>query len=103
MQTVKTYNAAVQDRDFNPTVKDGKCTQGIEPAKTNWALRLEAPPFVAYKVCCGITFTYGGVITNPQGEVLHRNGAPIPHARCRLRAPSRKRSSRFRAAARGIG
>jgi tricarballylate dehydrogenase len=77
VQTVDTYNAAVQDRAFNPAIKDGKCTQGIAPAKTNWALRLDAPPFVAYKVCCGITFTYGGVMTNPQGEVLHHNGDPI--------------------------
>jgi tricarballylate dehydrogenase len=78
VRTVNTYNAAVQDRTFNPAIKDGKCTQGIAPAKTNWALRLEAPPFVAYRVCCGITFTYGGVMTNPEGEVLHHNGTPIP-------------------------
>ena len=46
--------------------------------KTNWALRLDAPPFVAYSVCCGITFTYGGVMTNAAAEVLHRAGMPIP-------------------------
>jgi tricarballylate dehydrogenase len=78
VQTVKAYNAAVQERPFDPTIKDGKCTQGIEPAKTNWALRLEKPPFVAYGVCCGITFTYGGVMTNPQGEVLRHDGSAIP-------------------------
>lgn len=78
VQTVNTYNAAVQDQPFDPTIKDGKCTQGIEPAKTNWALRLEAPPFVAYGVCCGITFTYGGVMTNPAGEVLRHDGTAIP-------------------------
>ena len=78
VQTVTAYNAAVQDRPFDPTIKDGKCTQGIEPAKTNWALRLEAPPFVAYGVCCGITFTYGGVITNSESEVLRRDGTVIP-------------------------
>ena len=77
-QTVKTYNAAVQDLPFDPTVKDGKCTQGIEPAKTNWALRLEKPPYVAYGVCCGITFTYGGVMTNPDGEVLRRDDTVLP-------------------------
>lgn len=77
-QTVQTYNAAVQDGAFNPAIKDGKCTQGILPAKTNWALRLEQPPFVAYSVRCGITFTYGGVITTEVGEVLHQRGTPIP-------------------------
>ena len=46
--------------------------------KTNWALRLDTPPFVAYSVRCGITFTYGGVLTTPAAEVLHRDGTPIP-------------------------
>jgi tricarballylate dehydrogenase len=78
LQTVNAYNAAVQDGPFNPAIKDGKHTQGIAPAKTNWALRLDTPPFVAYRVCCGITFTYGGVITTPAAEVLHRNGTSIP-------------------------
>ena len=78
VRTVKTYNDAVQEGAFNPAIKDGKRTQGIEPAKTNWALRLDTPPFVAYGVRCGITFTYGGVMANEAGEVLHRDGAPIP-------------------------
>jgi tricarballylate dehydrogenase len=78
VRTVGEYNDAVQDGTFNPAIKDGKRTQGIEPAKTNWALRLDKPPFVAYGVRCGITFTYGGVMVNDAGEVLHRNGAPIP-------------------------
>ena len=76
--TVTAYNAAVQDGSFNPAIKDGKRTQGIEPVKTNWALRLDTPPFVAYSVRCGITFTYGGVLTTPAAEVLHRDGTPIP-------------------------
>jgi tricarballylate dehydrogenase len=78
VHTVTIYNHAVQDGTFNPAIKDGKRTQGIEPAKTNWALRLEKPPFVAYGVRCGITFTYGGVMINDAGEVLRRNGVPIP-------------------------
>jgi tricarballylate dehydrogenase len=78
VHTVNTYNNAVQDGTFNPAIKDGKRTQGIEPAKTNWALRLEKPPFVAYGVRCGITFTYGGVMVNDAGEVLRRSGVPIP-------------------------
>jgi len=78
VRTVNAYNHAVQDSPFNPAIKDGKRTQGIEPAKTNWALRLEKPPFVAYGVCCGITFTYGGVMVNEAGQVLYRTGTPIP-------------------------
>jgi tricarballylate dehydrogenase len=78
VRTVNAYNQAVQDGPFNPAIKDGKRTQGIEPPKTNWALRLEQPPFVAYGVRCGITFTYGGVMVTAAGEVLRRNGRPIP-------------------------
>jgi tricarballylate dehydrogenase len=78
VRTVNAYNDAVQDGTFNPAVKDGKRTHGLEPDKTNWALRLDKPPFVAYGVRCGITFTYGGVMVNDAGEVLHCNGAPIP-------------------------
>jgi tricarballylate dehydrogenase len=78
VHTVRAYNDAVQDGTFNPAVKDGKRTDGINPAKTNWALRLDKPPFVAYGVCCGITFTYGGVMVNEAGEVLHRDGTSIP-------------------------
>lgn len=78
VHTVQAYNHAVQDGTFNPAIKDGKGTKGIEPAKTNWALRLDKPPFVAYGVCCGITFTYGGVMVNEAGEVMRRDGLPIP-------------------------
>jgi tricarballylate dehydrogenase len=77
-RTVKAYNDAVQDGTFNPAIKDGKRTQGLVPAKSNWALRLEKPPFVAYGVRCGITFTYGGVMVNEEGKVMKRNGTPIP-------------------------
>jgi tricarballylate dehydrogenase len=78
VRTVTAYNTAVQDGPFNPAIKDGKRTQGIAPAKTNWALRLDTPPFEAYSVRCGITFTYGGVLTTPAAEVLHCDGTPIP-------------------------
>jgi tricarballylate dehydrogenase len=78
VRTVAAYNEAVQDGPFHPAIKDGKRTQGITPAKTNWALCLTAPPFVAYSVRCGITFTYGGVMTNAAAAVLHRDGTPIP-------------------------
>src|SRR5207253_947032 len=78
VRTVTAYNAAVQDGSFNPAIKDGKRTQGIAPAKTNWSLRLDTPPFVAYSVRCGITFTCGGELTTPAAEVLHGDGTTIP-------------------------
>jgi tricarballylate dehydrogenase len=77
-QTVHEYNQAVQAGTFNPAIKDGKRTQGIEPAKTNWALRLEQPPFVAYGVRCGITFSYGGLKINEAAQVMRRDDQAIP-------------------------
>ncbi|MBP1155786.1 MULTISPECIES: FAD-dependent tricarballylate dehydrogenase TcuA [unclassified Paenibacillus] len=77
VKTIQEYNQAVQEGTYNPTVKDGKGTKGITPPKSNWALRMEEEPFYAYPVTCGITFTFGGIKVNTQGEVLGNNGSPI--------------------------
>ncbi|MFJ8237930.1 FAD-dependent tricarballylate dehydrogenase TcuA [Ureibacillus sp. NPDC094379] len=78
IKTITEYNLAVQEGEFNPTVKDGKGTVGITPPKTNWALRLDQGPFYAYPVTCGITFAFGGLHVNHEGEVLNQEGEPIP-------------------------
>jgi len=79
LATLKNYNAAVRlDTAFDPTIKDGRCTKGISPPKTNWANRLDTPPFVAYPVTCGITFSYGGLNVNTKGEVLNATDQHIP-------------------------
>ena len=78
VQTVREFNAAVQDKEYNPTVLDGKGTEGIEPPKTNWALPIDTAPFMGYAVTCGITFTFGGLKINNRGEVLDCEEAPIP-------------------------
>jgi len=80
LKTVREYNAAVRtDVPFNHGVKDGRCTVGIEPPKSNWANPLDTPPFEAYGVTCGITFTFGGLRIAPQsGQVLDLNFHPIP-------------------------
>jgi tricarballylate dehydrogenase len=76
--TVETFNAAVQPGEFNPVAKDGKCTWGLEPAKSNWALPINSPPYIAYSVACGITFTYGGIQIDTQGRVINTEGDLIP-------------------------
>lgn len=79
LQTLKAYNAAVDtDTLFDPTILDGKSTQGLQPNKTNWANTLDTPPFKAYPVTCGITFTYGGLKVNEGAAVLKDNDEPIP-------------------------
>ncbi|WP_429472616.1 FAD-dependent tricarballylate dehydrogenase TcuA [Neobacillus sp. B4I6] len=77
LKTITEFNAAVQEGDYNPTVKDGKGTVEITPPKTNWALRIDQAPFYAYPVTCGITFAFGGLHVNPEGEVLNQEGRPI--------------------------
>ncbi len=77
-ETVEEYNAAVQPGDFNPAIKDGKRTEGIDPPKSNWALPLDDPPYLAFAVTCGITFTFGGLHVNRDGRVLDESGQPIP-------------------------
>jgi tricarballylate dehydrogenase len=77
-RTVEEYNAAIQPGDFNPAVKDGKRAEGIEPPKSNWALPLDVPPFFAFAVTCGITFTFGGLHIDSNSRVLNTEGVPIP-------------------------
>ncbi len=78
IKTVKEFNEAVQDGKFDPATKDGKLTKGISPPKSNWAQKIDTPPFRAYAVTTGITFTYGGIKTNKDAQVLNTEGNPIP-------------------------
>jgi tricarballylate dehydrogenase len=76
---LKAYNAAVQtDVPFNPNVKDGRGTKGLAIPKSNWANTLDTPPFEAYAVTCGITFTFGGLRIDTAARVLSTDGEPIP-------------------------
>ena len=79
LQTIRQFNEARRtDRPFNPSKKDGCATIGIEPAKTNWANKLDEPPFEAYEITCGITFTYGGLKITPHSEVVAADTTTIP-------------------------
>jgi len=79
LQEIKASNAAVRtDIPFNPNVKDGRRTEGLAVPKSNWANTIDTPPFEAYAVTCGITFTFGGLKINPQAQVLSSDGEPIP-------------------------
>ncbi len=75
---IRAYNAAVRtDVPFNPNVKDGRCTTGLAVNKSNWANTLDTPPFEAYAVTCGITFTFGGLRINTGAQVMSTDGEPI--------------------------
>lgn len=78
MATVAEFNAAVtDDAEFNPYVKDGRRTRGLEFDKSNWSRPLTEGPFEAYEVTCGITFTFGGLRVNENAEVLDYDGSTI--------------------------
>lgn len=79
LRTVAEFNAAVRDDvPFNPNVKDGRGTAGLALPKSNWANALDTPPFEAYQVTCGITFTFGGLRVSTAGQVMSVSGDPIP-------------------------
>ena len=79
LKTLKEYNAACEHGGpFNPAVLDKLHTEGIAPPKTNWAQKLDKPPYVAWPVTGGITFTFGGLKINEQCQVVATNWKPIP-------------------------
>jgi len=77
LQTLTEYNAAVdQSTPYNPNVKDGRSARLPLP-KSNWANTLTDGPFEAYAVTCGITFTFGGLRIDTDGQVLDVDLKPI--------------------------
>lgn len=78
LDEMAAYNAAVQDEvEFNPTVKDGRGTRGLTQPKSNWANRLDSPPYQAFQVTCGVTFTFGGLRIDTDTRVQSTEGGPI--------------------------
>jgi tricarballylate dehydrogenase len=78
VRTVAEFNASIDTtRPFDHTIKDGRCAS-VEPVKSNWASAIDAPPYYAYPVTCGISFTFGGLRGDPNGRVLDRSSTPIP-------------------------
>ena len=63
--------------EFNSSIRDGKGLSLIPP-KTNFAQPIDTPPFCAYKVTGGFTFTFGGVRSNVRAEALDGDLKPIP-------------------------
>jgi len=78
-RTIDDFNSAVRtDVAFDPTVLDGRGTEGVSPPKSNWANPLVQPPFTAHAVTCGITFTFGGLAVDGTARVLDTAGAAVP-------------------------
>lgn len=78
VRTVADFNAACRGADFDHTRLDGCHTEGLAPAKSHWARPLDRPPYFAYPLRPGITFTYLGLRTDETAAV-HFAGVPSPN------------------------
>ncbi|MBI4505517.1 MAG: FAD-dependent tricarballylate dehydrogenase TcuA [Chloroflexi bacterium] len=77
-RTVDEFNAhCPKGKRFDPSVRDGLATEGLEPPKSNWAVPIDKPPYVAYPCTGGITFTFGGLRVNSNAQVLDGENEPI--------------------------
>ena len=76
VDTIKTYNEAVKPGAFNHEILDDCKTQGLKPEKTHWALKIDQPPFYAFGLRPGLTFTFFGLKVDEQARVLMKSGGP---------------------------
>ena len=80
LRTLAEYNAAARrEQDgFDPSKRDGLGTKGLAPEKTNWALKIDRPPYYAYSATGGITFTFGGLKITEAAQVVGTDWRPLP-------------------------
>lgn len=80
LKTLKEFNehARNPEEGYDPSKKDGLSTKGLALEKTNWALKMDKAPFYAYSATGGITFTFGGLKTSENAEVIGTDWRPIP-------------------------
>jgi tricarballylate dehydrogenase len=67
--TLSQFNASCRAGKFDHTVLDDCHTEGLSPSKSHWARPIDRPPFYAYALRPGITFTYMGLKTDTQARV----------------------------------
>lgn len=77
-ETVASFNQSVTaGNGYDLSRLDGNRTVGIDPPKSNWALPLLHPPYYAYPVRPGITFTYSGLSVDDRTRVIDHNDLPF--------------------------
>jgi tricarballylate dehydrogenase len=84
LKTIQEYNAAARDESegYDPARKDGLKTKGLPLQKSNWALKIDKPPYYAYSATGGITFTFGGLKVNENAQVIGTDWRPIDGLFC---------------------
>ncbi|MCM2328263.1 MAG: FAD-dependent tricarballylate dehydrogenase TcuA [Lysobacter sp.] len=75
-RTIAEYNAAVRPGTFDHTIQDDCRTEGLVPPKTHWARTIDTPPFYAYPLRPGITFTYLGVAVDERARMILQDDRP---------------------------
>ncbi len=76
-ETLSRYNAAVQP-GADPDDDAGWHSAGLDPPKSSQARPLLQPPFAAYPMRPGITFTYHGVKVDDRARVCRADGRALP-------------------------
>jgi tricarballylate dehydrogenase len=77
--TLAQFNDAVRPGTFDHTILDDCATSGLAPPKTHWARRIDTPPFYAYPLRPGITFTYLGVTIDATARMVMNDGSTCPN------------------------
>lgn len=78
LKTMADYNSgAAGNKDVQMQKLDGVTTRGVSPAKTNWALPIDSPPYYGLPLRAGITFTYMGVAVDERSRVMDNRSRPF--------------------------
>ena len=78
LSTLQDYNSACRPGSFDHTRLDDCRTERLSPVKSHWALPIDKPPFTAYALRPGVTFTYLGLRTDETAAVRF-GGHPSPN------------------------
>jgi tricarballylate dehydrogenase len=76
--TIQDFNAAISADDDVPLAE--RCTAGLTPPKSHAAVALTTPPFAAYPLRPGVTFTHFGVVVDDHMRVVKNDGRPARNA-----------------------
>ena len=77
IKTMIEFNKSASNRNYSPKKLDGISTNDLKIPKSNWGIKIDTPPFYAYCVTGGITYTYGGPKIDTKARVLDQNNEPI--------------------------
>jgi len=75
-KTIAEFNVAIRPGTFDHTILDDCRTHGVAPPKTHWARPIDTPPYYAYPLRPGITFTYLGVAVDDKARVICGDDRP---------------------------